>query len=194
MVRILVAAVFGARLEPLGESVVRFRVWPNDLDTNLHMNNGRYLTLMDLGRLDLMFRTGLGGVIVKRRWRPMVGTAVIRFLRGLAPFERYVLKTRIVSWDEKWFWLEQRFERNGDVVAVGAIKGLFRDSRGNVPTAEVLSLLGVTEPPQVPDWLLAWQRAETDAARSVSAKPASRGITGEDAHFTSARALDPPSR
>ena len=30
------------------------RVWPNDLDTNAHMNNGRYLTLMDLGRFDLM--------------------------------------------------------------------------------------------------------------------------------------------
>ena len=25
------------------------RVWPMDLDTNLHMNNGRYLSLMDLG-------------------------------------------------------------------------------------------------------------------------------------------------
>ena len=42
----------------LEESVVRFRVWPNDLDTNLHMNNGRYLTLMDLGRLDLLLRNG----------------------------------------------------------------------------------------------------------------------------------------
>jgi acyl-CoA thioesterase FadM len=175
MVRILVAAVFGARLAPLGESVVRLRVWPNDLDTNLHMNNGRYLTIMDLGRLDLMFRTGLGRVIVTQRWRPMVGTAVIRFRRGLAPFERYDLKTRIVSWDEKWFWLEQRFERNGDVVAVGAIKGLFRDSRGNVPTAEVLSLLGVTEVPQIPDWLLAWQRAEADASRSASPQPTSAG-------------------
>ncbi len=175
MVRILVAAVFGSRLAPLGESVVRFRVWPNDLDTNLHMNNGRYLTIMDLGRLDLMFRTGLGRVIVKRRWRPMVGTAVIRFRRALAPFERYDLKTRIVSWDEKWFWLEQRFERGGELVATGAIKGLFRNSGGNVSTAEVLASLGVTEAPQIPDWILAWQRAEAGSARSASSEPASAG-------------------
>jgi acyl-CoA thioesterase FadM len=172
MIRVLLTAVFGARLTPLAESVVRFRVWPNDLDTNLHMNNGRYLTIMDLGRLDLMFRTKLGRVIVTQRWRPMVGTAVIRFRRGLSPFERYVLKTRIVSWDEKWFWLEQRFERNGDVVAAGAIKGLFRDSRGNVPTTEVLSRLGVTEPPTTPDWILAWQRADAATMQSVtSAEP-----------------------
>ncbi|MDB5490660.1 MAG: Mesenchymal stem cell protein, partial [Micavibrio sp.] len=32
---------------------IRLRVYPNDLDSNLHMNNGRYLTVMDLGRLNL---------------------------------------------------------------------------------------------------------------------------------------------
>ncbi len=174
MIKVLLAAVLGSRLAPLGESVVRFRVWPNDLDTNLHMNNGRYLTLMDLGRLDLMFRTALGGVIVKRRWRPMVGTAVIRFRRGLAPFERYDLKTRIVSWDEKWFWIEQRFERGGELVAVGAIKGLFRNSKGNVSTTEVLGALGVTAVPTIPDWLLAWQRADAAATRSAPSEAASR--------------------
>ena len=31
-----------------------FRVVPTDLDLLRHMNNGKYLTLMDLGRMDLM--------------------------------------------------------------------------------------------------------------------------------------------
>ena len=30
-------------LEALGTSVLAFRVWPNDLDVNIHMNNGRFL-------------------------------------------------------------------------------------------------------------------------------------------------------
>jgi acyl-CoA thioesterase FadM len=178
MIKVLMAAVFGARLAPLGESVVRFRVWPNDLDVNLHMNNGRYLTIMDLGRLDLMFRTGLGGIIVKRRWRPMVGTAVIRYRRGLAPFERYELKTRIVSWDEKWFWLEQRFERDGRVIAIGVLKGLFRDRVGNVATADVLAALGVTDAPQTSDGILAWQHA--DAATTQPAAPSQRSGDAAD--------------
>jgi acyl-CoA thioesterase FadM len=180
MIKVLVAAMFGARLTPLGESVIRFRVWPNDLDINLHMNNGRYLTIMDLGRLDLMFRTGLGRVIVKRRWRPMVGTAVIRYRRALAPFERYELKTRIVSWDEKWFWLEQRFERDGGVIAVGVLKGLFRDQVGNVASADVLAMLGVTGTPQTPDGILAWQHADAAAAQQTSPGARSPGTAGED--------------
>ena len=44
------------------------RVLPNDLDTNLHLNNGRYLTLMDLGRVDLMLRMGVMGELRRRRW------------------------------------------------------------------------------------------------------------------------------
>jgi len=35
-----------------------FRVLPNDLDVNRHMNNARYLAFCDLGRLDLMIRSG----------------------------------------------------------------------------------------------------------------------------------------
>ena len=49
MIKVLVAALFGQRLGVLDSSILTFRVWPNDLDINLHMNNGRYLTIMDLG-------------------------------------------------------------------------------------------------------------------------------------------------
>jgi acyl-ACP thioesterase len=46
---------------------VWFRVLPNDLDTNLHMNNGRYLTIMDLGRTDAILRSGLFRSVIKKK-------------------------------------------------------------------------------------------------------------------------------
>ncbi len=46
----LLAAWRAPKLGILETSVLRFRVWPNDLDFNFHLNNGRYLTLMDIGR------------------------------------------------------------------------------------------------------------------------------------------------
>src|SRR5689334_3668379 len=63
-------------LEP---SVLPFRVLPNDLDPNWHMNNGRYLTIMDLGRLDLTLHSGLMRAIIKHRWMPVLGGATIRY-------------------------------------------------------------------------------------------------------------------
>lgn len=52
-VRVLLVARYQARALVLDELTVRLRVWPHDLDHNLH-NNGRYLAVMDLGHLDFM--------------------------------------------------------------------------------------------------------------------------------------------
>ncbi|HEV2566447.1 MAG TPA: hypothetical protein VGU19_15340 [Microvirga sp.] len=60
VLHLIVTSVFRARLDPVRDvSRLTFRVWPHDLDTSLHMNNGRYWTLMDLGRTDMMIRSGL---------------------------------------------------------------------------------------------------------------------------------------
>ena len=44
-------------LDVLGEDVLKLRVLPNDIDTNFHLNNGRYLNLMDYARTHMLART-----------------------------------------------------------------------------------------------------------------------------------------
>ncbi|HUK56297.1 MAG TPA: thioesterase family protein [Nitrospiria bacterium] len=164
LLAVLTGAFFGRRLGPMEESVLHFRVWPTDLDLNGHMNNGRYLTLMDLGRVDLMIRTGLGRVAFKRRWTPLVGSAVIRFRQSLDPFQRYQVKSRILCWDDKWFFIEQRFTRPGGLIAVGLVKGLLRGRHGNIPTAEVLRAVGVEAvSPEMPEAVRLWRASERSA-------------------------------
>lgn len=158
---VLFAALYRPRLDPLEESVLDFRVWPTDLDINLHMNNGRYLTIMDLGRVDLMLRTGLGRMAMKRRWSPLVGSAVIRFRRSLDPFQQYQLKSRILCWDEKWFFIEQRFVRMNEEVAVGLVKGLLRGRQGNIPSAGVLEAMNLRiTSPEMPSAVRIWHETE----------------------------------
>ena len=62
-----------------------FRVVPTDLDVLGHMNNGKYLTLMDLGRLDLMLRSGLWRECVRRGWYPVVAGQTVTYQRSLKP-------------------------------------------------------------------------------------------------------------
>jgi acyl-CoA thioesterase FadM len=158
---VLFNAFFRRRLNPLDESVLDFRVWPTDLDVNLHMNNGRYLTIMDLGRVDLMLRTGLGRMALKRKWSPLVGSATIRFRQSLNPLQRYRLKSRILCWDDKWFFIEQRFVRQNELVAVGLVKGLLRGRSGNIPTAEVLRSLDLRiASPEIPPSIRIWLESE----------------------------------
>jgi len=149
------------RIHPLASSSVPFRVLPNDLDINLHMNNGRYLAVMDLARLDLMARFGLLGEVRRRRWMPVVGALTIRYRRPLDPFDGYRVDTRMLCWDEKWFYLEQRFVRQGSVVSIAFVKGLFQSAGGPVPPADIVRAAGfeIASPP-MPEAVSLWQRSE----------------------------------
>jgi acyl-CoA thioesterase FadM len=142
LLAVLLAARTRARLGPLDVSRIELRCWPDDLDLNGHMNNGRYLSLMDLGRWDLVIRLGLAKLAVKHRWRPIVGTAAIRFRRELRLLQRFTLETRFSAWDEKWVYIEQRFLVGSRVHAEAQLRGLFRGPKGNVRPAELLAALG----------------------------------------------------
>lgn len=158
---VFVKSLFRRRIGLCDESTVPFRVWPGDLDINLHMNNGRYLALMDLGRLDLIIRMGLLGTLIRFRWRPMVGSEFIRFRRGLKPLQRFTLRTRVVTWDEKWVLIRQSFEVGGREVAIGVIKGLFRSPAGNVPSRQLVDAVSPGAfPPDPGNRLELWEEME----------------------------------
>ena len=157
-------SLFGRKLGTLDESVLTLRVLPGDLDALGHMNNGRYLSIMDLGRVDLMTRTGMSRAAIRRKWHPLVGSAAIRFHRPLKPFKKYQLKSRLICWDDKWFYIEQRFESEGELKALGLIKGLLRRRDENIPTAEVLKAMGaaVSSPP-LPESIRRWIEMDRQA-------------------------------
>ncbi|HET6280145.1 MAG TPA: thioesterase family protein [Polyangia bacterium] len=152
----------------LTASVLRLRVLPSDLDTNMHMNNGRYLSMMDLGRFDLLVRAGLHRPLLRLRWTPLVGSATIRFRRSLRPFQRYDLRTRVLCWDDKWFIFEQKFESEGGLSALGLVRALFRGRNGNVPPAEALRAGGIDiASPPFPDYVRAWTQSDDEATAAA---------------------------
>jgi acyl-CoA thioesterase FadM len=156
-------------LAPLDPSVLTFRVLPNDLDPNWHMNNGRYLTIMDLGRFDLTLRTGLMRQIIKHRWMPVLGGAVIRYQRPLKLWQRYTLTTHILGWDEKWIYMEQHFDSDGKRCASALVKGLIRAPGQSVPTAEVMHSVGLALPsPPLPPHLREWITADASLGAMIS--------------------------
>lgn len=161
LARVFATAPARPKVEPLGESVVSFRVLPGDLDQNRHLNNGRYLTMMDLGRFDLIARMGLTAELVKRRWYPVVRAATIRYRRPIDAFQRYQLRTRIVGWDDDGFYIEQRFERGGSVYALGLIKGTFLGPKGKLAPKELVDLVAPGTPaPSLPAWVQKWDESQ----------------------------------
>ena len=144
------------------ESKIWFRCWPNDLDSNLHMNNGRYLTLLDIGRMDLTIRTGLLRQMLKNRWNPVAGGVLIRYRRPIAPFQKFEIRTRVLGWDSKWFYLQQRFYGlDGKLIAAALVKAVFLGKMGSVPPAELARSMGHTgESPALPEAVAKWNSAD----------------------------------
>lgn len=148
---LLVAARRRSRLGVLDTGRVEMRVWPGDLDVLWHMNNGRYLTIMDLGRVDFLIRTGLLDQIRERKWFPVVAALSITYKRPLKLWQKFEMTTRIAGWDERWVYLQQEFHSGGKLSAAALIKGTFRSAEGAVPMTAVVALSGFTGvSPQIP--------------------------------------------
>lgn len=157
LVRVLFKLLFVQAQDLFAPARLRFRVWPTDCDLNMHMNNGRYLTFMDLGRVYLLAQARMLRPLWRRRWAPVLSAAEINYIRPLPPLQAFDLVTRLLTWDEKYFYIEHRFEVNGRLCAQATVKGLFLAGRERVASQRVVEMLGLTiDPPPAPDLIRHW--------------------------------------
>ena len=170
VVRIALSLIGRPRVDLLATTRVCIRIWPNDLDTNMHVNNGRYLTLADLGRMDWFVRTGVYATAKRQGVFPVVGDAIAKYRRELRLFEKVDIESRLVGWSGSWGFLEHRFIRHGRVVAMVGVRGAFRGPKGRMDAWEFLAELlksgaaGVPVSPPLP----AWTQDFYDSAEALS--------------------------
>jgi len=166
---VCLSTLFKPKITKILEPIHRgFRVLPNDLDLNMHMNNGRYLSIMDLGRLELLVRTGIMRQMMRSKAIPVLSGVQMRYRLELRPWQKYILETKITGWDEKWVFIEQRFiikegKKAGETAAIGILKGAFFDknTKQTVPTSELLKSVGLeVESPSLPEYVTKWAKTE----------------------------------
>lgn len=176
---VVAAAMRGPALQPFDTSRLTFRTMPGDLDLNGHMNNGRYLTLMDLGRMDLCVRTGIHIALIQNRWKPIVASTMVRFRKSLHLGDRFDLVSRMLGWDQRSVYFEQRMERGDEVHAIGVVRGLFAGPEGMVEPERIARIAGFEgPPPALPQTVAAWRDTEQDllAVKKADAAPDLRTI------------------
>lgn len=159
LLRILLMLPFMRKCGLLEASRVSFRVWPTDCDINMHLNNGRYLTFMDLGRVHLLGQVKLWSAMRKRGWFPVLAGVEINYIRPINPLQKFDLVTRLLAWDEKYFYIEQRFEVDRRLCASALVKGVFLAGGKRVDNAEVLQAVAPGfAPPAIPAMIRHWNK------------------------------------
>ncbi|NNU28539.1 acyl-CoA thioesterase [Isoptericola sediminis] len=157
---------------PFDASTTVMRVKPGDLDFYLHVNNGSYLQMMDVARSN--FLADISGLAKLRSqgWYPVVAASTMTYKRSLKLFDRVTITSRVMGWDQRVVFLEQRMTRRDDeLCARGWIAARFLGRDGiRVAPHDVVAVLG-DDPdlvsPDLPEDVAAWARAVDVAHRDV---------------------------
>ena len=158
---LLIRSRWKPHLDLFEPSILKFHVLPSDLDINMHMNNGRYNSIMDLGRVDIMLRTGLLKMLYKKGWFGVVGSIHTQFRRPLKLFQTYELHSQIIFWDEKWTWIEHKMYSREKLISRALVQTLIRGKGENISSSELQSLLGIkATSPDAPEDILHLQKLE----------------------------------
>ncbi|KAG9329954.1 hypothetical protein JZ751_028525 [Albula glossodonta] len=153
----------------LAEQSVGGRVLPHDIDMG-HMNNARYLRECDFARFSLYTRNGVFKATRALGAGLVVGASTIRYRRALSLGEAFELRSRIVTWDEKSFFLEQRFVSRRDEV-VSAVM-LCRQNVLRSSPDKILQFLckRKVERPEFPEDLQHWISFIAASSQSLKAE------------------------
>ena len=137
------------------------RCWPWDVDFNFEMNNGRILTIYDLGRIPAAARAGLLGIMRRRKWGFAMAGASVRYRRRLRTFERFEMHTRCIGRDARFIYIEQSMWAGDEAKSNILYRSAMTNRDGIVPTQEVADALDAPDwNPVLPDWVRNWIAAE----------------------------------
>lgn len=138
--------------------------WPWDLDPWIELNNGRTLTLYDLGRIPMAQRTGLIGILRDNGWGITVAGSSVRYRRRIRAFHRFSMVSRVLGWDDKFIYMEQTMWRRGECCNQMLLRSAITSDQGIVPPARALEATDLPgDSPEMPQWARAW--IEADAQR-----------------------------
>lgn len=162
----LMFQMYRARRAPslpiMGTHVSSHICMPWDIDLWRELNNGRTLTVYDLGRIPLAQRVGLIDLLKRQKWGLTIAGSVVRYRRRIRMFDRIDMRSRMIGWDHRFVYIEQSmWKTNGDCASQAILRAALTDANGIVETDRILEAMGETgATSQLPAWVTAWIDAE----------------------------------
>ncbi|PWQ99511.1 acyl-CoA thioesterase [Leucothrix pacifica] len=161
LINVMIQARKAPKIAYTSPSTIQFRCHPWDLDMFNEMNNGRVLTLYDLGRFNLGVRCNLLKVLGENKWALVVAGSSVRYRKRIKMFDKITMHTQCVGIDEKWFYIEQSMWVKDKPCSSVLIRGGISSKNGLINPAEVLKLMG-DEPGncELSEWVQEWIESE----------------------------------
>jgi len=152
------------RMPPLGPGEIhvnRMRAWPWDIDPFGDLNNGRIVTLSDVGRISLALRSGLVAAMKRRRWGLAMAGSAPQYRKRTTMWARLEWRSRVIGRDEKFTFIDHVMIANGAPAAQVTCRLVVTSKGRLVPTQDVFDELGHGDwNPDLPRWVADWAAAD----------------------------------
>src|SRR5699024_5830293 len=147
--RMLLQLLRSRRRPTLGlwdSSRLTLRVLPTELDIFGHVNNGMYFSIMDLGRLDMMVRSGVWKTLQAKGWSGVVSAETISFRKSLKLGHRYHVDTCLIGVDGRTAFFEHRIVVDDAIFARAYVGTRLTAKTGTITREDMIDVLGA--PPE----------------------------------------------
>ena len=137
--------------------------WPWDIDMWGELNNGRALSLLDLGRYAHSLRAGLFSGYLKHKIHMTVAGVSIRYRHRINTFQRLEMRTRIIFHDERFLYFEQvLLLKDGRCAVQGLMRIAIVENKKLVsPEYAAKKVRDIKLKPMIcPGWVKKWIEAE----------------------------------
>lgn len=150
-------------LPPGGVHVSYHTCMPWDIDFAMELNNGRTLTLYDLGRFPMGIRGGLLKILRKNRWSFTMAGVIVRYRRRVTMFQRLEMHSQTIGRDDRFIYIQQVMYRKGEATSAVVYRVAVFNKNGIVPTQDFVDAMGYPDwNPELPDWVQSWSAAEAE--------------------------------
>ena len=127
----------------------------------MELNNGRTLTLYDMGRMPLLSRIGVVSALAANGWGMTAAGNTVRYRRRVRAFHKVEMHSRLIGWDDRFLYVEQAMWRGGEALNHMLVRQAATDASGILPPERLIAAMGHdTRSPELPGWLRAWSEAD----------------------------------
>ncbi|MDR5652752.1 thioesterase family protein [Ruixingdingia sedimenti] len=136
---------------------------PWDLDPWVELNNGRTLTLYDLGRIPFAVRVGFHEAMQANRWGLTVAGVSVRYRRRVRAMEKFSIVTRMHGWDDRFIYIDQSIWKGAECANQMLLRWALTGKGGIVHPARLIeAVAGPQDSPPLPGWVAAWIAADAE--------------------------------
>lgn len=136
-----------------------FRVGLFDIDLNMHLNNAKYLKFMDRCRLEHAVSTGLLDKLIHARCNAVVANTEVSYVRELRPYQHFSVDTRVLGWDDKYVYYDQRFMSRKRLHTHALLRIVYMYGGKSISPQAAQEITGINmQPPTLPEYVDQWRK------------------------------------